>query len=163
MAHVPPVEGVQHYAEGFNIGYRPRCRRGRPAVRSATGCPRHGRVGSPTVVRTEITVGDLTAGETVAVDVSLAAAGVRDATVVVQGYVAAVDPPVEREQKALRAWHKLVVPAGDTATAHLQFGHDAFRRWEPGTGWVVDPGDYDLVIAASAVDIRGTVRLRITG
>lgn len=161
----PPVEGVQHYAEGFNIGYRGHDAGGVAPLFAFGHGLSYGTAewGSPTVVRTEITVGDLTAGETVAVDVSLAAAGVRDATVVVQGYVAAVDPPVEREQKALRAWHKLVVPAGDTATAHLQFGHDAFRRWEPGTGWVVDPGDYDLVIAASAVDIRGTVRLRITG
>lgn len=100
---------------------------------------------------------------TVEVEVAVTASG-RDATVVVQGYVAPLAPPVEREPKALRAWHKLVVAGGSTVGARLRFRHDDFRRWDPQAGrWVVDGGDYDLVIAASATDIRSTVRVRVEG
>ncbi len=29
-------------------------------------------------------------------------------------------------------------------------------------GWVVDPGDYEIVVAASAADVRARLPLRIT-
>jgi len=89
-------------------------------------------------------------------------AGKRDATVVVQGYVAPVAPPVDREPKALRAWAKTVVRRGETTDVRLVFGPDAFRRWdEAARGWAVDRGEYDLVVAASAVDVRSTVRVTV--
>jgi hypothetical protein len=42
------------------------------------------------------------------------------------------------------------------------FGPEAFRRWDDQAhGWTIDPGAYDLVIAASAADIRSTVRVEV--
>jgi beta-glucosidase len=100
--------------------------------------------------------------DTITVSVPVTATGDRDATVVVQGYVAPVDPPVEREPKALRAWAKAVVPAGDTRHLELRFGPEAFRRWDAEGGrWTVDRGEHDLVIAASAADLRCTIRVTI--
>jgi len=40
----------------------------------------------------------------------------------------------------------------------LTFDERAFRRWdETQHCWVIDPGDYRLLIAASATDIRDEV------
>jgi beta-glucosidase len=83
--------------------------------------------------------------------------------VVVQGYVAPVAPSAVRPPKELKAWSKLVVTAGSTAAVTLEFGPEAFHRWDTATsGWTVEPGDYDLVIAASATDERARVRITIT-
>jgi beta-glucosidase len=103
------------------------------------------------------------AGDSVTVTVPVTVSGDRAATVVVQGYVAPVAPPVDREPKALRAWTKAVVPAGTTAELTLTFDSPAFRRWDATEGcWVIDPGAYDLVVAASAGDIRSVTRVEIT-
>lgn len=153
-----PRDGVQHYGEGFAIGYRGHDRSGvAPLFPFGHGLS-YGtaRWGRPTASAAAIA-----RGEAVTVTVPLEADGERDATVVVQGYVAPVDPPVEREVKALRTWRKAAVPAGGRGAVELVFGAEAFRRWDPtAADWVIDPGDYDLVIAASAADERA--RLRVT-
>ncbi|HET9690879.1 MAG TPA: fibronectin type III-like domain-contianing protein, partial [Acidimicrobiales bacterium] len=101
-------------------------------------------------------------GDPLTVTVPLEATGDRPTTVVVQVYVAPIDPPVTREPKALRGWAKVVVPAGARAEAVVQLPASAFRRWDPTTGgWVVDPGRYDLVVAASAADVRATVPVTV--
>ena len=56
----------------------------------------------------------------VTVTVPITASGDRRATVVVQGYVAAIDPKVERPAKELRAFAKVVVEPGAGPTR---------RRW----------------------------------
>jgi beta-glucosidase len=56
-----------------------------------------------------------------------------------------------------------VVPTGAAEDVELRFAPEAFRRWDTGAGaWTVDPGEYDLVIAASATDVRTTIRVTIT-
>ena len=77
-----------------------------------------------------------------------------------------IDPKVERPPKELRAFAKLVVEPGTGPTpdaATLTFDDRAFARWDTdGAEWVVDRGDYDLVIAASAADERSRVRITVT-
>jgi beta-glucosidase len=157
--HYAPVDGVQTYGEGFAMGYRGHDRSGvAPLFPFGHGLS-YGQTdwGEPTASATTIDVG----GD-VTVTVPVRATGERDATVVVQGYVAPVDPPVDREPKALRAWAKTVVPPGTAEDVELRFGPDAFRRWDTDAGdWTVDPGEYDLVIAASATDIRATIRVTV--
>jgi beta-glucosidase len=156
--HYAPVDGVQRYGEGLHMGYRGHDRSGvTPLFPFGHGLS-YGDAewGPPAASATSIA-----AGETLTLTVPVTA-GTRDATVVVQGYVAPVDPPVEREVKALRSWAKAVVPAGSTHTFELVFGPEAFRRWDDQAHqWTIDPGAYDLVIAASAVDIRSTVRVEV--
>ncbi len=157
--HYAPDDGTQTYGEGFSIGYRGHDRSGvAPLFPFGHGLSYGATTwGTATVDRTEIPVD----GE-VRLTVPVTATEDRDATVVVQGYVAPIDPPVEREPKALRAWAKLVVPAGTTTEVELGFGPDAFRRWDDvAHAWTVDPGAYDLVVAASAADVRSTVRVTV--
>ena len=99
----------------------------------------------------------------VTVDVPVTATGDRESTVVVQGYVAPVDPPVERPARELKAWAKLCVPAGGSATATLHFGESAFHHWDvESDAWTVAPGDYDIVLAHSASPDAEHQRLRVT-
>jgi beta-glucosidase len=102
-------------------------------------------------------------GGSVTVTVPVTATGDRDATVVVQGYVAPVAPTAVRPPKELKAWSKQVVTAGSTTEVALEFGPAAFHRWDTATNsWIVEPGEYDLVIAASATDERCRLRITIT-
>jgi beta-glucosidase len=150
--------GVQRYGEGLFVGYRSYDARSLlPRFPFGHGLSYGGATwGDPSAEATSIAVD----GQ-VRVTVPVTATGDRASTQVVQGYVAPVDPPCVRPPKELRAWAKVVVEPGATEEVALCFGPEAFRRWDTATaGWVVDPGDYDLVIAASAGDERA--RLRVT-
>ena len=153
--------GTQRYGEGLFMGYR-----GYDARSLGTRFPfGHGlsfgtaQWGAPTATQTAVTVGT---GVTVTMPVT--ATGDRDATVVVQGYVAPVAPSAVRPPKELKAWNKFVVPAGASAEATLEFGPDAFHHWDTTTAaWLVEPGDYDLVIASSAEVEHARIRITISG
>jgi beta-glucosidase len=154
-----PVDGVQRYEEGFGVGYRGHDRSGvAPLFPFGHGLSYgHAKWGTPRASATE-----LLAGGQVTITLPIQAEG-RDATVVVQGYVAPINPPVDREPKALRAWAKTVVPAGETVEVTLTFGPEGFRRWDDAHGeWTIDPGAYDLHLGASATDIRATVSVVVS-
>ena len=152
--------GTQRYGEGLLMGYRGYDARDL-APRFAFG---HGlsygttEWGTPIASTTTIT----TEG-TVSVTVAVTATGRRDATVVVQGYVAPIGSSAKRPPKELKAWAKSVVAAGTTAESVLEFGPDAFHHWDTATGaWIVEPGDYDIVIASSAGAEHDRIRITVT-
>ncbi len=90
--------------------------------------------------------------------------GERPVTVVVQGFVAPVDPGQVRPPKELKAWTKALLQPGETARLTVTFGPDAFHHWDTATNdWMVDAGDYDLVIARSATDEHRRTRVTIAG
>lgn len=156
-----PRDGVQTYGEGFAIGYRGHDATGTPALFPFGHGLSYGEVRWGEATASSATVAP---GGTVTVEVPLTGTGPRPATVVVQCYVAPVDPPVEREPKALRAWAKLAVAPGEERVARLELPHDAFRRWDAEAGrWVVDAGECDLLVAASAEDVRSRIRIRVEG
>ena len=159
--HYAPVDGVQRYDEGFAIGYRGHDRTGvEPLFPFGHGLSYGDAAWGEATASTTTLAPD----GSITVTVPVTATGTRDATVVVQGYVAPIDPPVDREPKALRTWSKRVVPAGRTVDVALTFTADHFRRWDASArDWVIDAGDYDLVIAASATDIRSTIRVTTPG
>jgi beta-glucosidase len=116
--HYLPVDGVQRYGEGFGIGYRGHDRSGiEPLFHFGHGLS----YGSATWEPATASTATMRAGDSVTVTVPLTVSGDRAATIVVQGYVAPVAPPVDREPKALRTWTKAVVPAGTTAALTLTF------------------------------------------
>lgn len=162
--HYKPVDGVQHYGEGLFMGYRGFDRQSHVKPLFAFG---HG------LSYGEVTWGDATADtvrisladgsdDGVTVTVPLHNRGTREATVVVQGYVAPLDPPVARPLKELKDFAKVRIAAGSSAVAMLHFGRDAFRRWNVATSnWTIDPGCYELIVAASAADERARITVNV--
>ena len=83
--------------------------------------------------------------------VPVRAAGARDATNVVQCYVAEVLDAGRPAPRRLAGWGKVTVPAGDERTVVLELDGRAVERWDEVTGtWQVRPGRYVVDIAASA-------------
>ncbi len=152
---------AQRYEEGLHVGYRGYEHRGIvPRFPFGHGLS-YGTAawGTPTADRTTVTATD----PAVTVTVPITSTSDRAVTAVVQGYVAAIAPTVDRPAKELRAFAKLVVQPGTEVSAILTFDDRAFSRWDTDAAeWVVDHGEYDLVIAASATDERSRVRITIT-
>jgi beta-glucosidase len=150
---------TQRYGEGLFMGYRGYDAR-ELAPRFAFG---HGlsygvaEWGPPTASST--TIGP---DGSVVVKVPVTAVGDRDATVVVQGYVAPVAPSAARPPKELKAWKKAVVAAGTTSELMVEFGPDAFHHWDTATAaWIVEPGEYDIVLASSATAEHARLRVAV--
>ena len=151
---------IQRYGEGLFMGYRGYDARDRePRFPFGHGLSYGPSTwGEPTASSTTIGIDG-----TVTVTVPISATGDRDATVVVQGYVAPIRPRAQRPPKELKAWRKLAVAAGGSTRATLDFGPDAFHHWDTATGaWLVDPGEYDLVIASSATVEHARLRITLT-
>ena len=154
----------QHYEEGLFIGHRHFERAGlEPRFWLGHGLS-YGPAqwGHPSASATTVSADSL-ATTPIRVDVPVVATGDRATTAVVQGYIAPVDPPVERPARELKAWAKLEVEAGEAATAVLELGADAFHHWDDAAGaWTVASGEYDLVIARSSSPTDEHTRVRLT-
>jgi beta-glucosidase len=152
---------TQRYGEGLFMGYRGYDAR-ELAPRFAFG---HGlSYGATEWGAPESSTASVEPGATVVVTVPVTATGDRDATVVVQGYVAPITPRATRPPKELKAWTKAVVAAGTTSELTLEFGPDAFHHWDTATAsWAIEPGEYDIVIASSATAEHARLRVTVTG
>jgi beta-glucosidase len=89
------------------------------------------------------------------VEVPVTNTGDRRGSEVVQLYLAALDPPVLRPPKQLAGFAKVHLSPGERGVARIALDERAFARWDVTEhAWVVDPGSYELLLAASAVDVR---------
>ncbi len=92
-----------------------------------------------------------------AVVVELVNKGKRPGTEVVQVYVRALDPRVERPDRELAAFAKVTVDAGGRATVKVPLDADTYRYWDVDRhGWRSDEGRYEILVGASSRDIRGS-------
>jgi len=157
--HYLPVDGTQVYGEGLFMGYRGFDRSGvAPLFPFGHGLSYGTSVWSDATLSSA----SIDADGTVTVELEVENTGDRDVTDVVQVYVRACDPPVERPVKELAAWRKVVTSPGTATLVAVELGPRAFRRWDDVTGgWVVDLGTYEVVVAASAADVRQRLPLTI--
>lgn len=152
----PGVDGRMAYDEGVLAGHR---------WYDAQGIePRfpfgHGRSyatfawSEPSVAVAE----DSAAAPEVMVTVPVTNTSDRAGSEVVQLYVG---PPAgsDRPDRELKAFAKLHLEPGERTDVVLDLDRVAFRHWEGGVDgtWVVDPGRYELLVAASSRDIRASV------
>jgi beta-glucosidase len=148
------------YGEGLGVGYRHYDLKG-IAPLFAFG---HG------LTYGDFTYADLAApkaasvGSAVEVTIKLTNKGRRTAAETVQLYVGPVNPGQPTPPKALKAFAKVELKPGESRTVAFSLPERAFARYdEAQSRWTTDPGDYDLLVGASAVDIRLTGRVAITG
>ena len=175
FGNFPGENGEVRYGEGVLIGYRWYEAR-RLGTRFAFG---HGlsyttfALGEP-----RLSASELAPGGTLTLAVDVTNTGGRRGAEVVQCYVAPQDPRLVRPPKELKAFAKVWLDAGETATVELELDARAFAYWDPGDpdwpalreriaqtpfpadldpatspGWRVDPGRYELHVGRSSADI----------
>jgi beta-glucosidase len=103
----------------------------------------------------EISAQELTDGDTLEVIVTVTNTGPRAGEEVVQLYVHDVVSSVFKAQKELKAFRKVGLQPGETATVTLTLDRRAFAYYDVSAhAWTVEPGDYNLLVGASCRDIR---------
>lgn len=147
----PGEAGVVRYGEGIFVGYRSYDARGvKPMIPFGHG-------GSYTTFewgRPSVRG----AGTDLTVEVPVTNIGQRSGSEVVQAYVAPAHAVVARPVKELAGFAKLELAPGATGVARIKLKDRSFARWDPEVhDWVIDPGCYSIILAASATDPRSTV------
>ncbi|MEZ2218303.1 glycoside hydrolase family 3 C-terminal domain-containing protein [Rhizobium sp. RCC_161_2] len=154
----PGQDGHVRYAEGIFVGYRHHDTReieplfpfgfGLGYTRFTWGAPQL----SGTAMGPD--------GLTLTVDVTNI--GDRAGSDVVQLYVHSPNARVERPFKELRAFAKLKLEPGATGTAVLKIAPRDLAYFDVEAGrFRADAGEYELIVAASATDIRASVSIHL--
>ncbi|WP_420435078.1 glycoside hydrolase family 3 C-terminal domain-containing protein [Candidatus Poriferisocius sp.] len=151
----PGEAGVVRYGEGVFVGYRWYDARG------ITPMIPFGHGGSFTTFEwgpPEVSGN----GTEVTVSVPVTNTGHRPGREVVQIYVSPPDCAPLRPPKELAGFAKLTLEPAETATAEIALKERSFARWDPQDHrWTVDPGQYQLLVAASATDIRSALPIEV--
>ena len=101
-------------------------------------------------------------GEKVIATLKLKNAGKYAGKEVVQLYVTKDGSNIERADKELKAFKKVLVPAGKEVTVALNLDvNDLAYYDEAGKRWVVEPGRYKLQAGSSSKDIRGVANITV--
>lgn len=154
----PGKDGHMLYAEGLYVGYRNHDRNaiaplfpfgfGLSYTQFAWGAAR-------------LISADVEAGATVEVDITNT--GAREGCELVQLYVRPLAPKIDRPEKELRAFAKLRLKAGETKTARLNISLRDLAYFDvKAKAFRADAGQYELLVAANAADIRAVLPLALT-
>jgi beta-glucosidase len=96
------------------------------------------------------------------VNVKVTNTGKRAGEEVVQLYVHAVTPQIDRPVRELKGFAKVALNPGETKTVQLQVTPRNLAYFDvAGHQWKTDPGDYQIEIGASSRDIRLTAPLQL--
>ena len=88
--------------------------------------------------------------------------GDRAGSEVVQVYVHDVESTLPRPAKELAGFAKLHLEPGQTARAEVCLGRRAFTVWDVAADdWLVEAGEYEILVGASSTDLRGSVSVRV--
>lgn len=100
-------------------------------------------------------------GETAVVSVDVKNTGSMDSDEVVQLYVGFPKSRVERPARALKAFRRVHIPAGQSRTVTLDLKADDLKYWDEAKhAFVLEKGEIRLMAGASSRDIRLTATLR---
>ncbi len=89
-------------------------------------------------------------------------AGPYDGDEVVQVYARRLDPASPNPIHSLLAFHRLAIHNGGTAACDFSIPAERLRHWDlVKKAYVVDPGKYELQIAAASDDIRQVVQVSV--
>lgn len=95
---------------------------------------------------------------------TLSNTGQYDGAEVAQLYIALPEPKVFRPEKELKGFTKVFLKAGESRRVKIPFDDKTFRYWNVKTGrWEIEGGNYQIVVAASAADLRLVGRLMVAG
>lgn len=147
--YFPSKERTSEYREGLFVGYR-YYDTANLSVRYPFG---HG------MSYTTFEYSDLAVDEN-GVEFTLTNTGDMAGAEVSQMYVSLKESGVYRPKKELRGFEKAYLEAGESKRIRISFDEYTFRYFDTKKDtWQVEEGDYDIIIAASALDekLRGTI------
>jgi beta-glucosidase len=102
------------------------------------------------------------ASDTVKFTFALRNSGKRDGDEVAQVYFRHVNSAVPQPKLALCGFARIHLPAGQAARITMDIPAERFRFWDVNKKqYVVEPGDYELLVGAASDDIRLRVPLKI--
>ena len=74
---------------------------------------------------------------------------------IVQLYVCDVRSSLMRPEKELKAFEKVELKPGESKTVSFTLDQEAFWFYNPaGSGWISEPGEFEILVGASSRDIR---------
>lgn len=99
--------------------------------------------------------------EKVKVSVTIKNTGAFDGAEIVQLYVSDKKSELKRPAKELKAFEKVFLKQKEIKTLVFELNKDAFSYYHPNKGWVLEPGDFEILIGSSSKDIRQSKTLHI--
>jgi beta-glucosidase len=100
------------------------------------------------------------AGQALQVQLKVTNTGERRGAEVVQVYVRDLVSRLPRPDKELKGFARLTLDPGESGQASVELGPDAFMYYDPARqGWVSEPGEFEVLVGASATDIRASARV----
>jgi beta-glucosidase len=110
-----------------------------------------------------VTPGSVHTGEPVHVSLRLRNSGTRAGAEVVQLYLHAVAPRVDRPPKELKGFRRVMLKPGEAQLVTFTIDRDAMSYYSTAQhDWIADPGAFEVLVGASSRDIRlhGTFTLK---
>ncbi len=105
---------------------------------------------------------ELRAADTLAATVEITNSGSVAGDEVVQLYVSALNSAVERAAKELKAFGRVPLAPGETATVRLEAPIAELAYYDSAQGWVVEALEYEVIVGRHALDpdaLRARVRV----
>lgn len=111
-----------------------------------------------------LSANSISADDTLTVSFTVSNVGQYNASEVVQVYVSrSSDSLVYRAPKELKGFVKVPLYIGASQNVSVQLDRHAFEYYSTALGaWVVEPGDYDILIGSSAADIKLRTKVHVT-
>jgi beta-glucosidase len=101
-------------------------------------------------------------GENLKFSIYITNSGNVDGAEAVQVYVSDLVCSLPRPVKELKAFNKVFLKKGETKTVQFELGQDAFAFYDPSKhDWVVEPGEFKILVGSSSVDIRQEFALNV--
>ena len=151
----PGAPSQVEYREGLYVGYRYHDTSG-VAARFPFG---HG-LGYTTFTHGKAAAKKV--GDGYEVSVKVTNTGKRAGSEVVQVYVHDVESTLYRPVKELKGFAKIRLEPGKSATVKIPLNRRAFAVYDAATrAWVVEAGDFEILVGASSADIRSTVKVAV--
>ncbi len=101
-------------------------------------------------------------GDKFKVSVVVENTGARDGAEVVQLYVGEDNPTVLRPKKELKAFEKVMVPAGEKVKVEMEIDAQDLAFWDDTVhGWKTNAGEYTVSLGTSSADIAVTLPITI--
>lgn len=109
----------------------------------------------------KLSASEITPQQKVQVSCQITNTGKRDGDEVVQLYVRDVLSSVTTYEKKLAGFERIHLKAGETREVAFEIDHKALQLLNADNHWVVEPGEFTIMVGASSTDIRLTKTLNV--